>query len=296
MIEIAERIFYIKGGSGGRYPDCHALLVKVDTSAIIDPAGREELMSELAADPGVGIVLNTHYHEDHRAYNFHFSGARLLVHELDAHGYGSVEDFMAHFSLVNNPNQERLWLAFLLETCKFRPYTVDQTFADGYEIDLGHTLIEVVHTPGHSAGHCCFFFPREAVAYLGDLDLTSFGPWYAGDDSDIDAFLSSIERMRELRPRVVVTSHGDGLITENVDGRLEEYADIIHQRDSSIEDFVTRSRSLEEILALEIIYRKNHKSPDSFFYGDDRRMIEMHLDRLVRLGRLGKDDESYSPA
>lgn len=295
MLEIADRIFYIEGENGGRYPDCHGLLVKDDTPVIIDPACREGLMHELAADPGVDIVLNTHYHEDHRIYNYVFENARLLVHELDAHGYGSVEDFMDGFSVVNSSQLKQLWHAFLLEACKYRPYTVDETFEDGYGIDLGHTLLKVVHAPGHSAGHCCFFFPREGIAYVGDMDLTSFGPWYAGADSDIDDFLSSIERVRELHPRAVVTSHGDGLITENIDERLKEYADIIHRRDELILDFVTEPRALDEILSLEIVYREKQKASDSFFYWDDRRMIEAHIARLARLGKLKTDGERYSP-
>ena len=296
MVEIADRIFYIEGENGGRYPDCHALFVKDDRSAIIDPACRDELMRGLASEHGVGLVLNTHYHEDHRIYNYHFDNARLLVHELDAHGYGDVDDFMSGFSIVKSPAIEQLWRAFLLDTCKYRPYEIDETFADGFELDLGHTTVRAVHTPGHSAGHCCFFFPREGVAYLGDVDLTSFGPWYASVNSDIDDFLSSIDRIRELAPSAVVTSHGDGLITENVDERLRNYADIIHRRDSAILDFATRPRSLDEILALEIVYRKKQKQPDAFFYWDDRWMIEAHLERLVRTAKLERHGETYSTA
>lgn len=296
LVEIADRIFYIEGENKGRYPDCHGLLVRDDTTVIIDPACREDLMREIASNGGVDIVLNTHYHEDHRVYNYVFEGAKLLVHELDAHGYGDVEDFIGDFAVVKSPQIKQVWEAFLHETCKYRPYEVDETFTDGHEMDFGHTALRVIHTPGHSAGHCCFFFPRKGVAYLGDLDLTKFGPWYASLNSNLDDFLRSIERIRELKPAVVVTSHGDGLVTENVDGRLKEYADIIHRRDEKIMEFVTESRSLDEILALEIIYRKKQKAPDAFFYWDDRWMIEAHLARLVRLGKLNKDGDNYSSA
>jgi glyoxylase-like metal-dependent hydrolase (beta-lactamase superfamily II) len=296
MIEIADRIFYIEGTNRGRYPDCHSMFIKDNTSAIIDPACREDLMRQLASEHGVDIVLNTHYHEDHRIYNYCFDGARLLVHQLDEHGYGSVEHFISGFSVVNSAPLKELWLAFLDDTCKYQPYAVDDTFEDGFEIDLGHTLMQVVHTPGHSAGHCCFFFPREGVAYLGDIDLTSFGPWYASDNSGIDDFLSSIERVRELRPRTVVTSHGDGLITENVDERLKEYADIIHNRDRLILDFLTQPRNLEQILDLEVVYRRNQKAPDAFFYWDDRWMIEEHIKRLVSIGKIAKIGKNYALA
>lgn len=295
-VEIADHIFYIEGENKGRYPDCHGMLVRDDTSAIIDPACREDLMLEIASDDDVGIVLNTHYHEDHRIYNYVFENARLLVHELDAAGYGEVEEFMKGFSYVKNPQLGQLWHAFLLDTCKYRPYDVDDTFGDGAEIDFGHTRVLVIHTPGHSAGHSCFYFPREEIAYLGDIDLTSFGPWYAARDSDIDDFLRSIDRVRELQPRAVVTSHGDGLLTENIDRRLRQYADIVRDRDAKILNFVTQPRALHEILSLEVVYRTKQKAPDSFFYWDDRWMIEAHLHRLTNAGTLVNDNGVYSPA
>jgi glyoxylase-like metal-dependent hydrolase (beta-lactamase superfamily II) len=273
LVEIADHIFYIAGENKGRYPDCHGMLVKDEVSAIIDPACRENLMLEIASNGGIDIVLNTHYHEDHRIFNYVFDNARLLVHEFDAGGYGDAESFMSGFSYVKNPQLKQMWHAFLLDTCRYRPYEVDETLTDGTEIDFGHTLAQIIHTPGHSAGHCCFFFPREEIAYLGDIDLTSFGPWYAARDSDIDDSLRSIERIRSLKPKMVITSHGDGLITDNIDERLSRYADIVRIRDEKIVNFVTRPRSLDEILALEIVYRTKQKTPGSFFYWDDRLIV-----------------------
>jgi glyoxylase-like metal-dependent hydrolase (beta-lactamase superfamily II) len=293
MIEIADRIFYIEGENQGRYPDCHGLFVRDTTSVIIDPACREDLMRELASETDIDIVLNTHYHEDHRIYNDYFEGARLLVHQRDAHGYGSIEHFMDDFSYINSPPLKELWQAFLQDTCRYRPYDVDETFTDGFEIDLGHTTLQVIHTPGHSAGHCCFYFPRERIAYLGDIDLISFGPWYASKNSDIDDFLRSIECIRELSPHAVVTSHGDGLITENVDERLNGYAQIIHHRDEIILESLTQPRMLEEILDLEIVYRRKLKAPHTFFHWDDRWMIEEHIARLVRTGRMRIQNNKY---
>jgi glyoxylase-like metal-dependent hydrolase (beta-lactamase superfamily II) len=155
--------------------------VKDDVSVIIDPACREDLMRSLGANGGADIILNTHYHEDHRKFNFCFERARLYVHELDAPGYGPVDDFMSDFSVANPAAAalKNFWRDFLLENCKYRPYRVEKTFSDGFELNLGHTVVQAIHTPGHSAGHCCFHFPREEVVYLGDIDLTSFGPWYA---------------------------------------------------------------------------------------------------------------------
>jgi len=294
MHQLTDHIYYIEAENRGRYPNSHSLLIKDDVSVIIDPACREEQMSELASENGIDIVLNTHYHEDHRTYNYLFNGAGLYVHELDARGYGPVDDFMNDFSVVNSELLRGFWREFLLDNCKYRPYPIAKTFGDGFRLELGHTTLEVIHTPGHSAGHCCFFFPNERILYLGDIDLTSFGPWYASKNSNIDAFLASIERVRKLHPKIVITSHGDGLLSDGIQARLQAYADIIHRRDAQILGFLAQPRALEQILDLEIIYRRAQKAPDAFFHWDDRMMIEMHLSRLQVAGRIKLLDKCYS--
>ena len=36
-------------------------------------------------------------------------------------------------------------------------------------LDLGGRKIQVIHTPGHSPGHCCFYEPGRNYLYSGDL-------------------------------------------------------------------------------------------------------------------------------
>ena len=36
-------------------------------------------------------------------------------------------------------------------------------------LDLGGRNIQVVHTPGHSPGHCCFYEPERKYLFSGDL-------------------------------------------------------------------------------------------------------------------------------
>lgn len=39
---------------------------------------------------------------------------------------------------------------------------------DGVSLDLAGTTFEVLHTPGHTPGHCCFFVPVEGILFSGD--------------------------------------------------------------------------------------------------------------------------------
>lgn len=41
--------------------------------------------------------------------------------------------------------------------------------SDGDVFDLGDRLIEVIHTPGHSPGHCCFYERDRGYLFCGDL-------------------------------------------------------------------------------------------------------------------------------
>ena len=36
-------------------------------------------------------------------------------------------------------------------------------------IDLGNRKLVVIHTPGHSPGHCCFYEADRKYLYSGDL-------------------------------------------------------------------------------------------------------------------------------
>ena len=44
----------------------------------------------------------------------------------------------------------------------------DRFFKDGEEIRMAGFSIRVIHTPGHTAGGCCYYFPDEGVLFSGD--------------------------------------------------------------------------------------------------------------------------------
>lgn len=51
-----------------------------------------------------------------------------------------------------------------------RGFTVeaDHFFRDGEEFTLAGFRIQALHTPGHTAGGCCYYFPEEHVLFSGD--------------------------------------------------------------------------------------------------------------------------------
>ena len=77
---------------------------------------------------------------------------------------------------------------------------------DGDRLDLGGRAVTVLHTPGHSPGHCCFYEPERGTLYAGDLlycgCLDAFYP-----STDPVQFWQSVRRVRRLAPRRILPGH-----------------------------------------------------------------------------------------
>lgn len=77
---------------------------------------------------------------------------------------------------------------------------------DGDCLDLGNRKVTVVHTPGHSPGHCCFYEPAKKYLYSGDLIyrgcLDAFYP-----TTNPEQFLKSVRKMQSLEISRVFPAH-----------------------------------------------------------------------------------------
>jgi glyoxylase-like metal-dependent hydrolase (beta-lactamase superfamily II) len=80
---------------------------------------------------------------------------------------------------------------------------------EGQWLPAGDRRLQVVHTPGHSPDHVCFWEPHDRDLFGGDLvlrDTTVLIP--GGRDGDLRAYLASLERVRHLAPVRILPGHG----------------------------------------------------------------------------------------
>ena len=68
--------------------------------------------------------------------------------------------------------------------------------------------------PGHTAGHCALLVEPEGVAFIGDIDLTGFGPYYGDASSSLSDFRRTLARVADIPAKVWVTSHHRGVYTD----------------------------------------------------------------------------------
>jgi glyoxylase-like metal-dependent hydrolase (beta-lactamase superfamily II) len=87
----------------------------------------------------------------------------------------------------------------------------DAELRDGQEIPVGSSVLQVLHTPGHTPGAVSLYAPDLGVVFTGDT-LFNGGPGATGRSfSDSDLIVASIrEKLFALPDETVVkTGHGD---------------------------------------------------------------------------------------
>ena len=91
---------------------------------------------------------------------------------------------------------------------------------DGNRIDLGGRTIRVLHTPGHSPGHCCFYEPERRYLYSGDLIYKGcLDAFYPGTDPQF--FCRSVSRLAAFDVSRVLPGHHNLDIAVSLIGKIK---------------------------------------------------------------------------
>lgn len=165
-----------------------------DDAVVIDPGFSPEAVhaSLTAAGKRAVAVLATHAHADHVGQAGRFAGSvPVFVHEADAVAFTDEPAWRAGF-----PNP-------------LAPVRDLRTLADGDVLRLAGLEIEVLHTPGHTPGHCAFRIDDQTACCSGDLVFAGSIGRSDFPNSDPDAMRSSLERFLRLPDAIpVLPGHG----------------------------------------------------------------------------------------
>jgi glyoxylase-like metal-dependent hydrolase (beta-lactamase superfamily II) len=276
------------GERGGRYPHGNSLLVRGRSeSVVIDPSlSLVARRSRPAAPARADRVLNSHCHEDHVAGNFLFPGAPWHLHAEDLPGIRSVDALMAIYGF-DDPAIDAGFRKVVVDEFHFTPRADAVAFADGDVFELGGGVrVRAIHAPGHTRGHCFFHVEPDDVLYLGDVDLSSFGPYYGDAWSDLAAFERTLALADGLAARWYATFHHVGVIEgrEAFRAKLTRFAAVIADREARLLAFLAEPRTFDEIARHRFVYRP--QDPVPFAEPVERRSMGQHVARLVESGRV----------
>ena len=162
-------------------------------------------------------VAATHAHWDHIGGHKYF--AEFAVHETEK------EWLSGSFPLPLEAVKKNL----LRGRCSFpKEFDIDRyeifqgepkrLLHDGDSFELGNRLVEIVHTPGHSPGHCCFYEEERRYLYAGDLVyrgcLDAFYP-----TTDPREFLRSLKKLEKLEIDKLLPAHHGLPVPPDIIGR-----------------------------------------------------------------------------
>ncbi|MHB8290671.1 MAG: MBL fold metallo-hydrolase [Acidimicrobiales bacterium] len=136
----------------------------VDTGLKGAPKRLIASLSAIGKQPvDVSRIVLTHAHPDHvggcRTMRARTS-AEVQIHDADA-------PFLREGKRPPADPLRPLARVFAFTGSSQPSCSVDETFSDGDIIPVGGGL-QVLHTPGHSPGHCSFLHPRSGVLITGD--------------------------------------------------------------------------------------------------------------------------------
>lgn len=283
--ELLPKLYFVSGEQNGNFPFSNGLMLDTKFRVLVDagfgPTRREAVMAAGEVD----VIINTHFHLDHAFGNQFFPKAKVWAHELDAPALRSRGQFKAYTGFDGISD---------FPDFPGGPHAqvVDRELVDGDILDFGEIVLKVIHTPGHTPGHISLFEPEAGILFSGDIDLTPFGPWYGNKRSNLEAFKRSIKRLIELNPKLIVTGHS-GIITDNIQARLRQYADKLDLRDQQILQHLSASKTLKELADMKIIYPR-FPEPQSLHRYFEEVMLEKHLQDLLDQGKvIVKQNQKY---
>jgi glyoxylase-like metal-dependent hydrolase (beta-lactamase superfamily II) len=173
----------------------------IDTGLGVSDIG--EIVKQITSLPILTVL--THAHWDHIGGLDSYS--KFAIHEEEK--LWISDSFPIPLQVIKNN--------LVLQPCEFpQTFSVDdyvvfqgspnRILYDKDEINLGNRTIVVVHTPGHSPGHCCYYEPERKYLYSGDLiyqgKLDAFYP-----STDPEKFWHSIEKVRMLDVKKLLPGH-----------------------------------------------------------------------------------------
>jgi glyoxylase-like metal-dependent hydrolase (beta-lactamase superfamily II) len=254
----------------------------------------------------VGRVVLTHKHADHIGLANAVrerSGAAVYIHEDDWEGVADLDARHVEFpSLVINrlkafhtPDDV---IENLGKTLGQGPRYAEQTPAekiqDGAAFDVSGTLLQVLHTPGHTQGSICLLYGHHL--FTGDHVLPKISPNIGAGEMRrrgmMQRFLDSLDRVTKLQTDDLVALPGHGGPFTNLAERAGELKAHHAKREAAILEIV---RSGEPKTVYETARALWPKLP-GYHLVLATNEVNAHLEKLCDDGKVIESDGRFRAA
>jgi glyoxylase-like metal-dependent hydrolase (beta-lactamase superfamily II) len=178
------------------------------------------------------MVINTELHLDHISGNDYFR-----QHGLDVYGHPAWqrtdEQLADDVNEYNNSIPDSFRRQLQEGQIPFinthianpnNPIMADTSF------DLGGLAVQIILTPGHTPTNLTIFVPSDGVLFCGDCLVRDYLPnLESGTAQDWQMWLQSLERIRALKPEIIVPGHGRVLQKSDIQPEIERIRQILKE-------------------------------------------------------------------
>ncbi|MDR4948296.1 MBL fold metallo-hydrolase [Neobacillus cucumis] len=275
-------IIILEGANFSKVPYSRSLYLDCSEKVLIDTGAEKNILKKIHHEYGVQLIINTHYHPDHTLHNHLFRNVNKLINAIEFKTSLTIEGV----ARVNGVYQEwgqkgvEKWTSTIPKEWVNNLGEISGAYDYETEYQFGAIKVRFLHTPGHTSGFSCPYFPELGIVFTGDYDMTSFGPWYNGTDGNIDDFIASGKRLLTLDADTYITGHQKGIFSKQEFSKaMEIFLAKIEERDEVISRFVHQGMNFEELTNVGIFYPKKSLE-NTILKTWERSGIRKHLNRL----------------
>jgi len=231
-------------------PGTNTYLFGAADCAVLDPGPAISAHVDNIIAQGAGAIrwiLVTHTHPDHSP------AAALLAREIDAEVLGMAA-----------PNGEH----------QDKTFVPDRQLVDGDVLETREFCLHAIHTPGHASNHLCYRHAAMDWIFTGDHVIAGSTVVIDPPDGDMQHYIESLQRLRELRCAALAPGHGD----------------VINDPDRVIDWIIEHRLQREAKIVAAVAAHPNHtprdlvphvyKDVDPKLYGWAERSLLAHLLKL----------------
>ena len=278
------------GAKSGKYPDGNQVIVRgADTAIAFDTP----LVSLSIADllRSVDLVVLGHAHEDHLVGMHLIPRVPVQAPFADLEAVQSEQGLAEHYGY--RPQTLAKVMPKLITDFHFVPRPDATGYNDGTVWALGGGVtVRAIHMPGHTSGHTVLLVEPGGIAFIGDIDLSGFGPYYGDATSNLAQFRRSMIEIEHLPAQVWITSHHKAVVRDRAKfvSMLHAFRQKVDERDDAIVASLGKeARTLDEIAERRFVYPEDYSA--DFVPDVERYCLVQHLEALVSSGRVELDGE-----